>query len=64
MAEARRQAFQEAAVDPVVTLTVVQDNEVAWQLYEKHGFVKVGAFVGEDDLPYFRMLADLQATAS
>jgi ribosomal protein S18 acetylase RimI-like enzyme len=64
MAEARRQAFQEGAVAPVVTLTVVQDNEVAWQLYEKHGFVKVGAFVGEDDLPYFRMLADLQATAS
>lgn len=65
MAEARRQASQEAAVAPVVTLTVVQDNEVAWRLYEKHGFVKVGAFVGEDSggdaLPYFRMLADLQA---
>lgn len=42
-----------------VLLTAVQDNEVAWKLYEKRGFVKYGEFVGEDGLDYFRMAAEL-----
>ncbi|HIE27965.1 TPA: GNAT family N-acetyltransferase [Candidatus Poribacteria bacterium] len=42
-----------------VFLTVVQENEVAWKLYEKRGFVKYGEFVGEDGLDYFRMVAEL-----
>ena len=43
-----------------VFLTVVQDNEVAWRMYEKRGFVKYGEHVGEDGLPYFRMATELQ----
>ncbi len=42
-----------------VLLTVVQDNQVAWQMYERRGFVKYGKFVGEDGLDYFRMVAEL-----
>jgi RimJ/RimL family protein N-acetyltransferase len=40
-------------------LTVVTDNAVAWRLYEKNGFVKYDEFVGEDGLPYFKMIAEL-----
>ena len=42
-----------------VLLTVVQDNPVAWKMYERRGFVKYGEFVGEDGLDYFRMVAEL-----
>ncbi len=42
-----------------VLLTVVKDNPVAWQIYERRGFVKYGEFVGEDGLDYFRMVAKL-----
>jgi len=43
---------------PQVFLTVVQDNQVAWRLYEKYGFVKYGEMIGENDgLPYFKMAA-------
>jgi putative acetyltransferase len=42
-----------------VHLTVVQDNRVAWRMYEKRGFVRYGEFVGKDELPYFRMVAEL-----
>lgn len=42
-----------------VLLTVVQDNQVAWKMYEKRGFVKYGEFVGEDGVDYFRMVAEL-----
>lgn len=38
-----------------VTLTVVQDNERAWGLYERRGFVRQEAFVADDGLPYYRM---------
>jgi ribosomal protein S18 acetylase RimI-like enzyme len=55
---ARRRALQGTSGASRVELTVVQDNGVAWRLYEKHGFVKVGVFVGEDGLPYFRMVAE------
>lgn len=58
MAEARRRALQSASGVFQVELTVVQDNGVAWRLYKKHGFVKVGTFVGEDGLSYFRMVAE------
>ncbi|MDF1514965.1 MAG: GNAT family N-acetyltransferase [Anaerolineae bacterium] len=44
---------------PEIILTVVQDNDVAWQLYEKMGFAKTGTFTGEDSLPYFHMKAEL-----
>ena len=43
-----------------VHLTVVQDNAVAWKLYQKHGFVKTGTFIGDDGQPYYRMVAALQ----
>lgn len=42
-----------------VTLTVVQDNLIAQKMYERRGFVRQEAFVGEDGLPYYRMVADL-----
>ncbi|MFQ6043307.1 MAG: GNAT family N-acetyltransferase [Candidatus Poribacteria bacterium] len=45
-----------------VFLTVVQENEVAWKLYEKRGFVKYGEFVGKDGLAYFRMVAELDSS--
>ncbi len=44
---------------PEVHLTVVQDNEVAWRLYQKQGFVKTGEFTGDDGLLYFSMVATL-----
>lgn len=44
-----------------VYLTVVTDNRVAWNLYERHGFVRYGEFIGEDGLPYYRMRLDLVA---
>jgi GNAT superfamily N-acetyltransferase len=44
---------------PEVHLTVVQDNEVAWKLYQKYGFVKTGEFTGDDGLLYFAMVAKL-----
>jgi ribosomal protein S18 acetylase RimI-like enzyme len=53
MAWARTEAI------PQVLLTVVQDNVIAWRLYEKMGFVRYGAFIGEDGLPYYRMRANL-----
>ena len=53
MAWARGQAI------PIVYLTVVQDNAVAWRLYERAGFVRYGEFTGEDGLPYYRMRAAL-----
>ena len=40
-----------------VYLTVVRDNDKAWQMYQRRGFVKYGAFTGDDGLPYFRMVA-------
>ena len=40
-----------------VTLTVVQDNDKARKMYERRGFVKQEAFIGEDGLPYFSMSA-------
>jgi len=36
-------------------LTVVQDNHVAWQMYERRGFRRTDEFVGEDGLAYFKM---------
>lgn len=48
-------AHARAARLPRVVLTVVQDNTIAWHLYEKQGFVRYGEFVGDDGLPYYRM---------
>ena len=42
-----------------VHLTVIQDNVVAWKLYQKQGFVKSGEFTGDDGQAYFRMVATL-----
>ena len=47
---------------PRVLLTVVQDNAVAWRLYENQGFVRYGDFVGDDGLPYYRMRAEIVGT--
>jgi ribosomal protein S18 acetylase RimI-like enzyme len=44
----------------LVRLTVVQDNDVAWEMYERRGFVRCGEFTGEDGLDYFRMVANLE----
>jgi len=46
-----------------VQLTVVQDNERAWRLYERWGFVRSMEFVGSDGLPYYRMEALLSEVA-
>ncbi|MBN1582249.1 MAG: GNAT family N-acetyltransferase [Anaerolineae bacterium] len=43
-----------------VELTVVQDNEVAWRLYRKYGFVRYGECTGEDGLPYFQMRREIE----
>lgn len=50
---ARNQALK------AVHLTVVQDNIIAWKLYEKYGFVKENEFIGEDGQPYYSMVAAL-----
>ena len=44
---------------PRIYLTVVRDNQVAWKLYERSGFVRYGEFTGKDGLPYYRMVAEL-----
>jgi putative acetyltransferase len=44
-----------------VYLTVVQKNHVAWELYERRGFVRYSEFVGKDGLAYYRMVATLGA---
>ncbi|MEI7436294.1 MAG: GNAT family N-acetyltransferase [bacterium] len=50
MQEARRRKLQR------IYLTVVTDNQIAWRLYEKQGFVKYDEYIDEaDGLPYFRM---------
>ena len=41
-----------------ITLTVVQDNDKARLMYERRGFVRQEAFVGEDGLPYYYMTAE------
>lgn len=41
---------------PEVHLTVVQDNIIAWKLYAKQGFVRIGEFTGDDGQPYYRMV--------
>jgi len=48
-----------------VFLTVVKDNEVAWKMYEKRGFVRDSEYYNaKDGLPYFRMAADLETDLS
>ena len=48
-----------------VFLTVVKDNEVAWKMYEKRGFVRDGEYYdAKDALPYFRMAAELETDLS
>ena len=47
-----------------VTLMVVQDNLIAQKMYERREFVRQEAFVGEDGLPYYRMVADLGGMTS
>ena len=46
---------------PMLYLTVVTDNERAWAMYSRRGFKRYGRFTGEDGLPYYRMVADLQS---
>ena len=44
-----------------VILTVVKDNEVAWRMYEKRGFVRYGEYYdAKDALHYLRMAAELE----
>jgi ribosomal protein S18 acetylase RimI-like enzyme len=45
-------------------LTVVTDNNKAWGLYGRRGFVRMGEFAGSDGLPYYRMILDLDSTTS
>lgn len=48
-----------------VFLTVVKDNEVAWKMYEKRGFVRYGEYYdAKDELTYFRMAAELETGLS
>lgn len=47
-----------------VFLTVVRNNDKAWRMYERRGFVKYGAFTGDDGLPYFRMIADTHSAGA
>ena len=49
LAAARPQGFK------LICLSVVQDNVIAQHLYEKHGFVRSGSYVGRDGLDYFSM---------
>lgn len=42
-----------------VDLIVVQENDRARRLYEKHGFHVTGTHTGDDGLDYFRMVARL-----
>lgn len=43
-----------------VFLTVVKDNQVAWRLYEKRGFVRYDEYVSKDDgETYLRMACGL-----
>ncbi|MCP4643933.1 MAG: GNAT family N-acetyltransferase [bacterium] len=51
MDEARRRGI------PWVQLTVVQDNERAWRMYQRRGFAQTGEHVGDDGLSYFKMEA-------
>ena len=46
-----------------VYLTVVQDNHVAYGMYERRGFVRYGESVGDDGLAYYRMVAALSGQA-
>ena len=48
---------------PKLYLTVVTDNNKAWQMYGRRGFVKYGEFTGLDGVSYYRMAADLTAQA-
>ncbi|MCX5757244.1 MAG: GNAT family N-acetyltransferase [Candidatus Hydrogenedentes bacterium] len=41
-----------------ISLTVVQDNDRARSMYERRGFVRQEAFVGEDGLSYYYMTAE------
>ena len=44
-----------------VFLTAVKDNEVAWKMYEKRGFVRYGEYYdSKDALHYLRMAAELE----
>ncbi len=58
MAEARARGLA------TVILTVVTDNERAWRLYQKRGFVRYGTFLGDDGLWYYRMRARLSPEGS
>jgi len=42
-----------------VYLIVVQDNHVAYGLYQRRGFVRYGEHVGEDGLAYYEMVNEL-----
>ena len=56
LGEARQRAL------PHVTLTVVQDNARAIDLYARQGFVRRDEFVAEDGLAYYRMTLELEPT--
>jgi len=42
-------------------LTVVKDNQIAWKMYQKFGFVQYDEYLEKDGLIYFRMVADLKS---
>lgn len=46
-----------------INLTVVQDNDIAWRLYQRRGFEITGEFLDTDGLMYFRMTAELKKEA-
>jgi ribosomal protein S18 acetylase RimI-like enzyme len=41
-----------------VYLIVVQDNHVAWGLYESRGFLRYGECEGDDGLAYYQMVLE------
>jgi ribosomal protein S18 acetylase RimI-like enzyme len=48
---------------PRIILTVVQENQIAWRMYQRRGFQITGEFLDTDGLMYFRMTAELKKEA-
>ncbi len=45
---------------PMLYLTVVTDNDRAWGLYGRRGFVRYSAYIGDEGLHFYRMALAMQ----